>query len=212
MVCKFCGKLIQDNVKFCRYCGNKVEPVVNKGRFCSSCGTQLPGNSKFCPSCGAEVQMSSPAARPVNAQPRPQQPVARVQQPAHPQQPVRAQQPTRNVPTAKKKKGKGWIVALAIVLVLGIGIFCLIKFRNGGSSTGSKGIVDSSGSISMLKYAKQLEAEGNYDAAAAVYELITNTQSGKDLEQFREENENIKTIEESEQAADFFSDLKGGDY
>lgn len=62
MICKNCGKPINDGMIFCTNCGKKVEikeSETNKSelvkRFCGKCGTQIPKNAKFCYSCGQPV-------------------------------------------------------------------------------------------------------------------------------------------------------------
>lgn len=55
MICRFCGKQIQDDAVFCKYCGKNVEII---GRVCDKCGKALPDDAVFCTSCGAKVENS----------------------------------------------------------------------------------------------------------------------------------------------------------
>lgn len=205
MVCKSCGKTIPDDSVFCHFCGTKVETetTTQKSRFCTSCGAQIPDGVKFCPKCGASVSGTQPSY---------QKPAPQNQQPQSVQQTyTQKQTQTYSAPPVKKKKGKGGVVVLVVILILAVGVTCFLGFRDGGFfRKGSKRIVDKSGSISMLEYAKQLEEAGNYEAAAAVYSLITKTESARLLQEARENNEVIGIVDEAESITDFFGDVGGG--
>lgn len=58
MLCKNCGKEIEENSSFCTECGQKVETdAVSKesNKFCKRCGAQMNANSKFCTKCGSSA-------------------------------------------------------------------------------------------------------------------------------------------------------------
>lgn len=57
MICKNCGKTINDDSAFCSYCGTKVE------NCCPSCGAVLMAGALFCSKCGTSVS-SAPAPKP----------------------------------------------------------------------------------------------------------------------------------------------------
>ena len=50
MICKYCGTLVSDEMKFCTNCGKKME---RKTSYCTNCGNIINFNSKFCNICGA---------------------------------------------------------------------------------------------------------------------------------------------------------------
>ncbi len=90
--------------------------------FCSNCGKEVSANAKFCDNCGAPVAQPTPPATP--AQPvvptQPAQPVAPAQPVVQPTQPVVPAQSAVQYtqPGSKKKKGKGGLIVLFIVLGL----------------------------------------------------------------------------------------------
>lgn len=72
-------------------------------KICPNCGHQTEGNAKFCNKCGTKmVEMAAPK--------KPEEPKVVVQAPEQSE-------------TPKKKKGKGWITALVIVLLLAVAAF-----------------------------------------------------------------------------------------
>jgi hypothetical protein len=75
-------------------------------------------------------------------------------------------------PMVQKKKGKGVIVVLVILLVAALGTLAYFGFREGGFLRGTPSIVDATKMESLSDYAKRLELAGNPEAAAAVYALL----------------------------------------
>ena len=60
-VCKGCGAIVPENLKFCGACGTKYEiptpppaPIPSAPLFCGECGAKTTG-TKFCTTCGARV-------------------------------------------------------------------------------------------------------------------------------------------------------------
>lgn len=51
MICKSCGKEIDDGSKFCPECGTKV--ILKK--ICPNCGTEVDFKQKFCSECGCSL-------------------------------------------------------------------------------------------------------------------------------------------------------------
>ena len=192
-------------------------------KFCQNCGNALTEGTKFCPSCGTPVTQSAPQVQPQQQQP--QQPVYRQpqQQPKQhthsqvhiPEQFAKrnAERAQQNAAPAKKKKGKGGIIAvIAIILVATIGVVCFFGFRDGGwfRENNSK-TYDAQRMQSLLDYAKQLEEAGSSEAAAAVYELIAKGGGAELIQKAHEDIPIIKSVDEMEQIQDIFGGQRGGD-
>ena len=54
MICKHCGKEIQDNEKRCPYCNTPVIRIKVK-RICAYCKMEIKKGDKACPGCGRKV-------------------------------------------------------------------------------------------------------------------------------------------------------------
>ena len=54
MICKHCGKEIQDNEKRCPYCNTPVIRIKVK-RICAYCKMEIKKGDKTCPGCGRKV-------------------------------------------------------------------------------------------------------------------------------------------------------------
>ena len=54
MICKHCGREIQDNEKRCPYCNTPVIRIKVK-RVCAYCKTEIKKGDKTCPGCGRKV-------------------------------------------------------------------------------------------------------------------------------------------------------------
>lgn len=52
MLCKHCGKEINENAAFCPMCGTKVETE----KICINCGKEIELDSRFCPHCGILIK------------------------------------------------------------------------------------------------------------------------------------------------------------
>ena len=151
-------------------------------KFCVNCGTKLDDNARFCPNCGTPA---APAAQPQQSQQPPQQPVSR-QEPGYqqPQQPAEQTGNTYSKQPAYKQQGY-WqssgsqsgggqtlksklpiIIAAVAALALIIVVIALISKGCGGNG----GTNQNAGSL--RDYAQRLEAAGNEEAAAAIYDLI----------------------------------------
>lgn len=59
MICRTCGAVIPDDVKFCRYCGAKAE---TDKKYCPSCGKESSPDAKFCRHCGTELTAAAPVS------------------------------------------------------------------------------------------------------------------------------------------------------
>lgn len=71
MLCKNCGKELNDNSKFCNYCGTAIENQETTGRNemyngtihkCPNCGDILDGFEVVCSACGYEVRNANAVA------------------------------------------------------------------------------------------------------------------------------------------------------
>ena len=66
MICKNCGTVLDNDMRFCPTCGTEVpkitEPEQSQRFVCSKCGAVLVTNAKFCMKCGASVKTVSPPA------------------------------------------------------------------------------------------------------------------------------------------------------
>ena len=198
-------------------------------KFCMKCGQALGDNSKFCPSCGAAIPAAQPAPQPPQqptpAQPQTQRPQAPAQQPQaqRPQAPAQPQYAPRAnaAPQAPaKKKGKGWLVALIVVLVCAsIATVCVLGFRDGGffrKKNGGDGggkeatiVYDVKTIESLLDYAKKLEEAGSKDAAAAVYELIAKGGGADYIDEAHRDFPLVSAADEVEEYKGLF-EKKGG--
>lgn len=129
--------------------------------------------------------------------------------------------------TAKKVKlSKKWIICIAIACAaLLVIVICILGFREGGWFRGN-GHVDETQSFtggdteptgnvdvdvepsipSLTEYAKQLEANGNKEAAAAVYELIAAYGDGALI---RKANEEIPVVKENNAIRQFKEFMSG---
>jgi len=54
MICKNCGKKLEEGEIFCSKCGLNVNESVGK-RFCNQCGKELTEGVQFCSKCGARL-------------------------------------------------------------------------------------------------------------------------------------------------------------
>ena len=135
----------------------------------------------------------------------------------------------------KMKLPKKWIICIAIACaVLLVILVCILGFREGGwfrgngladetqaltgggsSGGGKEPTGNGDGSLSMpslTEYAKQLEANGNKEAAAAVYELIAAYGDGALIQKANEEIQVVKESNAIRQFKEFMSGSrkKGG--
>ena len=97
------------------------------------------------------------------------------------------------------------IIAMLLMVLL-LTALCACG-KTGGSGKEGAATLDYSG---LYDYAKRLEAEGNDDAAAAVYEIIIRNGGADFLTKAHEDNKLIKLNDEIEEVEDIFG-RKGGD-
>lgn len=126
--CNSCGRELADGVRFCKFCGaqqpEQAPAPAQEKRYCISCGQEITPETVFCPRCGTQAPGEQPAQ---------QQPIYAPM----PQQPVYAPPPVYQAAPQPKKKGKGIVAVLLILVVLGgVGWF---GFREGGFLRGLLG-------------------------------------------------------------------------
>src|SRR5690242_19290596 len=81
-LCSSCGSQIDGSASFCTGCGKRMPAVAPSTSevgpaFCTSCANKLTPDTSFCTSCGQPVSAGPqpvPAAQPVVAEPRAEQP------------------------------------------------------------------------------------------------------------------------------------------
>lgn len=140
MKCSNCGAEMPDSAVFCASCGNKTESLA---AACAQCQNPLKPGAKFCPKCGQATETAAPAAASCpqcgaavasglsfcpkcgNRLAAGSAPVYQQQYAPPPQYAPAYQQPV-------KRKSKGPLVAIIVVLVvlLGIGAYAMLVPNN----------------------------------------------------------------------------------
>ncbi|MBQ7171206.1 MAG: hypothetical protein IJR89_02895 [Clostridia bacterium] len=80
-----------------------------------------------------------------------------------------------------------------------------------GSKKKPEGDPDQAGLISLYDYAKSLEAAGNSEAAAAVYELIAEGGGAELIEKAHDGIPAIRSVDEIRAIEEIFDHAKGGE-
>ena len=160
--------------------------------FCVNCGKKLEDGTVFCPQCGTRV---------ISAK-------AGFQAPQNPPQ--------------RKKKSTGWTVLLIVFAVLLVAELAVAAFVAPGflvrqkiepePVSPGKSAVNASPSNAgqMLEYARELEENGQYEAAAQIYSMLPDEilkdaeQAGKALV---DGTPGKRRMDALEQARDFLNDL-----
>jgi len=110
-----------------------------------------------------------------------------------------------------KKKGHGGVIFLVILLVAALGVVGYFGFREGGwFRRDNSSIIDATKMESMLDYAHRLEAAGNPEAAAAVYELIPQSGGADLLGKAAESIPLIGAMQDMDWLTALFGDSSGG--
>ncbi len=185
-------------------------------KFCPNCGAQVADNAKFCLTCGKPLAAQQPV--------QPQQPQYQQQYQQAPQYQPQYQQPQyQQVPQYQqqyqqpvyaqppKKKGKGGIVFLVILLLAAIGVVCYFGFRDGGWFRSKPSIVDAENVGSLYDYAKRLEDAGNYAAAQAVYDLIAKGASGELINKAHEDIPALRSADDLNQFSEITKGFRKGE-
>ena len=169
-------------------------------KFCQNCGSTLTEGEKFCTGCGTPV-----ASTETTEQPQQTKSEARQSQEFAKKNGAGAKQVK-----SSKKNGRGGGKFLVILLAIVIGLACFFGFRDGGWLRRSNSY-DAQYMQSLLDYAQQLEKDGNSEAAAAVYELISKGGGAELIQKAHIDNSAIEKIDEVEQIEAIFDNTKGGD-
>ncbi|MBP5606549.1 MAG: zinc ribbon domain-containing protein [Ruminiclostridium sp.] len=91
MVCKNCGKILEDGVKFCSSCGTKIDDLSEKKSEAVRDVFGIDRNDLAMPA--PDIQVTEPASQ-AAYEPRPEMPA----QPSFPSQPTAAVQPSETYP------------------------------------------------------------------------------------------------------------------
>ncbi|TXJ61181.1 zinc ribbon domain-containing protein [Brachyspira aalborgi] len=59
MICKSCGKELENDYKACPYCGAKTEERISGEKVCPYCGKLVKGDFKICPYCENKIEIIS---------------------------------------------------------------------------------------------------------------------------------------------------------
>ncbi|TXJ37030.1 zinc ribbon domain-containing protein [Brachyspira aalborgi] len=59
MICKSCGKELENDYKACPYCGAKTEEGISGEKVCPYCGKLVKGDFKICPYCENKIEIIS---------------------------------------------------------------------------------------------------------------------------------------------------------
>ena len=204
-ICKKCGTSFWDGARFCPSCGaalvttnlpNGTKPVQRPAQQPRQQPVQRPVQQPRQQPVQKPAQQprQQPVQKPVQ-QPR-QQPVQRpVQQPRQQavRQPVQrpVQQPKQQKAASQPKRAKNTasgkakkfplipviIIAASVVLIAGflITAFWAPGFLINRSANDKTTDFSSKNAVAMLEYARQLEADGNSDAAAQIYSMLPDS-------------------------------------
>ena len=131
--CAKCRNPLKPGAKFCNVCGSPVSANPSPApadAFCPRCGGKVKVGAAFCPSCGNRLQAAAPQAVSAFAPPA-QQTQSQYRPQAYPQyapspQYAQAPNPYQQPPVRRKKKGALVAVILILVLaVVGVGVYAL---------------------------------------------------------------------------------------
>ncbi|MBQ3724089.1 MAG: zinc ribbon domain-containing protein [Oscillospiraceae bacterium] len=210
---------------FCQNCGAAVQPGA---KFCIQCGAPIVD----APAREAAPVVETPAweAAPVS-QPTPIAPQERGDTPQAGQyvyspeipagkgakkavkQASRQTDATTVLPPKKKRRGGCLVVLLVLALLVAAAYFAL-RFGIVGDLVdrfaGGKSGMDAAAIESLLDYAKELEENGNPEAAAAIYDKVAQAGGGELIRQARQENGLIRAADQWQALQTLLGIGKGG--
>ena len=198
--CPNCGFQVAEGSGFCGNCGAKIQPQQQKS-FCGICGLELPAGTAFCPRCGSATAQGAP-----NPPSNPGTPANMQYGPAPVYQQVPAAPQGYAVPAVPviKKKSKGWI-AIPIIAVILVAAFLVTAFVFPGFlKRRSAGSLDS-----LRNYASWLDDIGNFEAASAVYNLISGGGGAEKIEEERDDNPVVSFSDEFGTLSEIFGKTGG---
>ena len=229
--CENCGAKLTGATTFCTQCGARIKTPAAQPRQVVQTPRPAQSDRPTYPQQQQQRQQQ-PYTKPVQAQPqrtygqpaRPAQPV-QPPQPARPQQqpygqPRQAVQPKQPV-KAKQAKNNGRKrsrVALAVIIpvaVILVAVFIVTAFFAPGFLVKTKKsqdtvISDSKNAVAMLEYARQLEEDGNYDAAAQIYSMLPDSViKGAEEEAYKvvDDSPEKRIIDGVDEARDILNDV-----
>ena len=110
--CGYCGRQIDENVKFCPYCGRQPgqatpgQAASAAKKYCGKCGRAMPATARFCPYCGGLAGAAEAGSK-------------------------RPEKPARPGKAPRPPKKRRWIVAVAAALVVCIGVGGFLAYSRG---------------------------------------------------------------------------------
>ena len=215
--CQNCGAAVQPGAKFCIQCG---APIVDAPAREAAPIVETPAWE------AAPVSQSAPVSQPtpIAPQERGETPQAGqyVYSPEIPagkgakkavKQAARQTDATTVLPPKKKRRGGCLVVLLVLALLVAAAYFAL-RFGIVGDLVnrfaGGKSGMDAAAIESLLDYAKELEENGNPEAAAAIYDKVAQAGGGELIRQARQENGLIRAADQWQALQTLLGIGKGG--
>ena len=215
--CQNCGAAVQPGAKFCTQCG---APIVDAPAREAAPIAETPAWE------AAPVSQSAPVSQPtpIAPQERGETPQAGqyVYSPEIPagkgakkavKQAAKQADVTTVLPPKKKRRGGCLVVLLVLALLVAAAYFAL-RFGIVGDLVdrfaGGKSGVDAAAIESLLDYAKELEENGNPEAAAAIYDKVAQAGGGELIRQARQENGLIRAADQWQALQTLLGIGKGG--
>ena len=216
--CQNCGAAVQPGAKFCIQCG---APIVDAPAREAAPIVETPAWE------AAPVSQSAPVSQPtpIAPQERGETPQAGqyVYSPEIPagkgakkavKQAARQADVTTVRPPKKKRRGGCLVVLLLVLALLVAAAYFALRFGIVGDLVdrfaGGKSGMDAAAIESLLDYAKELEENGNPEAAAAIYDKVAQAGGGELIRQARQENGLIRAADQWQALQTLLGIGKGG--
>lgn len=211
--CQNCGAAVQPGAKFCIQCG---APIVDAPAREAAPIVETPAWE------AAPVSQSAPVSQPTPIAPQergetpqagqyvysPEIPAGKGAKKAAKQADV-----TAVLPPKKKRRGGCLVVLLVLALLVAAAYFAL-RFGIVGDLVdrfaGGKSGMDAAAIESLLDYARELEENGNPEAAAAIYDKVAQAGGGELIRQARQENGLIRAADQWQALQTLLGIGKGG--
>ena len=230
--CENCGAKLNGTSTFCTQCGSRVKTPVAQQQKAAQPARPIQQQPYRQPRQSQPKPQQQQYRQP-QLQNRQQQiyqqrrqpiPTAQPQQPKQPKQAaqpksVKSKQAKQHVKAQKqknsgrKKSRFGVIIGIAAAVVL-IGAFLLTAFVAPGFLKPKKAepslTPSSENALAMLEYARQLEENGNYDAAAQIYSMLPNAVldgAAEESKKLADESPEKKIIDGAGDARDILNDI-----
>ena len=230
--CENCGAKLNGTSTFCTQCGSRVKTPVAQQQKAAQPARPIQQQPYRQPRQSQPKPQQQQYRQP-QLQNRQQQiyqqrrqpiPTAQPQQPKQPKQAaqpksVKSKQAKQHVKAQKqknsgrKKSRFGVIIGIAAAVVL-IGAFLLTAFVAPGFLKPKKAepslTPSSENALAMLEYARQLEENGNYDAAAQIYSMLPNAVldgAAEESKKLADESPEKKIIDGAGDVRDILNDI-----